>query len=111
VAQVVDEDLPLALGLAHRGDEAVGLGHAHRLGETPREILVRFPRMAGRQGYDDMYALAAGEHRETDEPDVGELTADILRRLLHVPEVEALVGVEVEYHPVGFLHLRAARAP
>src|SRR3546814_16963585 len=41
VAEVIDEDLALALRLAHPRDIAVGLGEAQRLGEAFRALLVR----------------------------------------------------------------------
>src|SRR5690606_39719137 len=103
--------LPLALGLAHRGHETLGLGHTQRLGEALGEILVLLPRMAGGEGDYDVYPFAAGKHREAGEAEVGELLANVLRGLLDVAEIEPFVWVEIEHHPVGFLHLRAAGAP
>src|SRR5688500_20378632 len=60
VAQPVDEDLALALGLAHRRDELVGLEQAQRLGEAAREVLVHLPRVPRRQWRDIGRAIRRG---------------------------------------------------
>src|SRR3546814_870490 len=84
VAEVIDEDLALALRLAHRRGIAVGLGEAQRLGEAFREILVRVPVVAGIDGHDDIHALAARQHRQAYAPDAGELAADVARGLFEI---------------------------
>ena len=74
---------PCALGLAHVRGEALGLGQRQRLGEALGEVLVRVPRMPGRERHHHVHALAAREHREARQADVGEPVVDVLRRLLH----------------------------
>ena len=58
-----------------------------------------------------MHALAAGQHREADEPDVGEMLLDVRRRLLDRVEPQPLVGIEVEHQPVGLLQRIDRRTP
>ena len=52
----------------------------------------------GRQRHDDVHALAAGQHREGLQAHVGEVALEVARRLLHLVEVEAVVGIEIEHH-------------
>ena len=56
-------------------------------------------------------ALAAGQHREGLQAHVGEMALQIARRLLHLLEIEALVGIEIEHEPVGLLDVGDLGAP
>ena len=59
--------------------------------------------MAGRQWHDDMHTLAAGDHRKAAEADVGEVLAQVHRRIAHFREIEPLIRIEIEHHPVRLL--------
>ncbi len=58
-----------------------------------------------------MHALAARQHREADQPDVGEVVFQVDRRLLDRIEIQSFVGVEVEHHPVGLFDVGDRRSP
>src|SRR3546814_8230337 len=61
--------------------------------------------------HDDVDALAAREHREADEPDIGELAPQVGGRLLDVGEIQPFVGVEVENHAIGLFDRVDVAAP
>ena len=84
---------------------------AKRLGEAAGEVLVLLPAVPRRQRHDHVHALAAREQREVRQSDVGKVFADVAGGLLHVAEIETLVRVEVEDHPLRRLDRVGARGP
>ena len=60
VAEEIDEDFPVALGLGHRRDVSRGRGRHHFMGEAAAKVFTLVPVVLLRERNGDMQSLAAG---------------------------------------------------
>ncbi len=96
IAQVVDEDLPLAIPGAHLGSEELGQGVGQVLGGRLGEGLDGVPILAPIQGHHQVQTAAAAGLDERLEVQLVEQGQHQLRRFHHARPGQGGIGVEIE---------------